>query len=94
MKITIEQKTETTIEIPVPSFWKLANEVRAVLDEKTFVTAYRSGELTIIKHYSPENSSNEISNAYNNYEPISELEFFTIYDEILESISLTPKLNS
>jgi len=94
MKITIEQKTETTTEIPVPSFWKLANEVRAVLDEKTYCSAYQCMDLTILKHRDPQAAKDEISNAYNNYEPISELEFFTIYDEILESISLTPKLNS
>ena len=96
MKITIEieQKTETTIEIPVPSFWKLAKEVRAILDEKTYCSAYQCMDLTIIKHRNPVEEKEEISSAYNSYTSISEEEFFSIYNDILESISLTPKLNS
>ena len=94
MKITIEQKTETTIEIPVPSFWKSGDEIRAILDEKTYCSAYRCMDLTIIKHRDPVGATDEISSAYNNYTSISEEEFFSIYNDILESISLTPKLTS
>lgn len=94
MIITIQTKTETTIEIPVPSFWKTDNEVRAILDDQTYCSAYRCMDLVIIKHRDPKEAMDEISRAYIMYDNISELEFFTFYDEVLESISLTPKLNS
>lgn len=92
MKLTITKQTAEEIEIPIPCFAKTRNELLAILDEKTVVLAFKLGNLTIIQNSGMRSDFDKAALAWIDGERISEVEFFQAYDEILESISLTPKL--
>lgn len=93
MKLLIEQTTHTEIEIEIPCFFSLGSDMLAVLDEKTLVTVFHMGRMTIVKNCDWSDSyhnKKEIA-AAQSWPRISELEFFEAYDKALESISLQPK---
>jgi len=97
MKITTSLTQTREIEIPVPSFYKDTStsilDVVGILDEKTVVRVWdNKSERIFIENGIPERMSNEISKAFNLWQMIPEEEFFTHYNNAMESLSLTPKL--
>lgn len=94
MKLKITKETETEVEIPVPCFFRSKDEQNYVgfLDEKTVVTLYKSGDLTIVKNTTPQYAERDIKEAWSTYHGCTEFEFLEKYDEVIESMSLHPKL--
>lgn len=90
IKITLEEKVSKEIEIELPAFYrsKDGREHRAALSETDFREVWELKDLLMIT--SGSNVSRICTDA--NWDKISEVEFFTRWDEALESLSLTPKL--
>jgi len=100
MKITTSLTQTREIEVPVPSFYKEIIEgssilnVLGILDEKTVVSVWvYPNNRTAIENSVPDIVSHVISRAITGgWEKITEEEFFTQYNNAMESLSLTPKL--
>lgn len=95
--LSIETREKKDIDIPVPAFFRNKSETDYIglLDQKTLVTIYNNGDLTIVKNQDFTNSDSakrEILDAYNHYGSCTETEFLEKYDQVIESISLHPKL--
>ncbi len=94
MKLTIETKQTEQVEIPVPSFMRSKDEKHwvGILDEKTIVTIYANEDFVIVKNSTPEIAERELTEAHKTFHSCTEFEFLQKYDEVIESISLHPKL--
>jgi hypothetical protein len=99
MKIETTKTEKQIIEIPVPSFYKDADcsetisDLMGILDEKTIVKVYESQRRTCVQNFDTSLDSNDIAQAYLNWKPITEDEFFIAYNRALHSLSLTPELS-
>lgn len=94
IKITLEEKVSKEIEIELPAFFRSPDGIEyiAVLSETDYREVWELKEMLLVKARSAADCHDAISAAVKNYERISEVEFFTRWDEALESLSLTPKL--
>lgn len=94
MTVTIEKTQTEEIELQVPCFFrdKAEKNYVGVLDEKTVVVVYKSENFTIIKNSTPDVLSLDLKEAYSKFHSCTETEFMEKYDQVVESISLHPKL--
>lgn len=96
MKLTTTQTTKTDIEIPVPCFYRDDKtsliDIMGILDEKTFVRVWKSERRWSLTNSEVEMWQNELVNAHLNWQPITEEEFMTHYQDVYQKLSLTPKL--
>lgn len=94
MTVTIEKTQTEQIELQVPCFFrdKAEKNYVGVLDEKTVVAIYKSGTLTIIKNGTLNILFVDLREAYQHFHSCTETEFMEKYDQVVESISLHPKL--
>jgi len=100
MKITTSLTQTREIEVPVPSFYKEPSSyegssiinVVGILDENTVVNVWHLPNKRIsVENSIPESVSHVIAKAIH-WDKITEEEFFTHYNNAMESLSLTPKL--
>lgn len=93
MKLSIQTTEKKEIEIPVPSFYKKSDYYfRAVFSEDDYRQLFvLNGTIALCLDY-PENNHQEIYEAFQSWDPISELDFITKMDEALAAFTLTPTL--
>jgi histidinol dehydrogenase len=94
MKIKTKKTIEVEQDLIVPSFFKNGNITIAIINDETFIRIFKLKEHVIISYGNPETFVYEINNAVSIFSSITEQEFFDYYQEVLESISLQPKLIS
>lgn len=96
MKLQIKSETIVEVTLIPPLFWKDKNgyEMRAFFSETDYREIFKCGDYTQILQRDPVHRTDAIGHAYTSWEPITELEFITKMDEVLESLSLTPKLTT
>lgn len=99
MKFKTTQQKETELDIPIPSFYKEPDphnlrivQICALLDKFTFCSVWESDKRTCVENRIPDINNIELTNAFLNWERITEEEFLTIYDRAITSMSLTPQL--
>lgn len=100
LTITIEKKETKTesVELPIPFFFRNKEETQYIgmLDEKTVVELIIDTFETSIRNYNQEAwnaGKGRIEAAYSlKYQPCTETEFLQKFEEIIESLSLTPKV--
>lgn len=97
MKIKTTVIEEKEIDIQIPFFRKDHTspclKLYAVLDSNTVVTVFQGGDRTSISNDALEERLNEdIAQAYAKWQPITEDEFFTHFNEAMKSLSLQPQL--
>lgn len=92
--MTIKTTKQIEQEVEIPCFYKDPRweDYVAVLDAKTAVKVFSLNQRVCVTHDSPENLSSDVSNAVNNWTPVSELEFMSVHRDALDSMSLDPKL--
>ena len=98
MKFETTEQVKKTIEVTVPSFYKtnkhsIWNEYLGILNERTICTVYESERRTAVANYDSDLITNEVTNACQNWDKITELEFINAYQRALRSMSLTPELS-
>lgn len=97
LETTVTEKYE--IEIPTPSFYKdnscskSINDMRGILDEKTYCQIWESEARTCVVNADVSMMKSEIVEAFKKWQPISEEEFIAAYDRALHFLSLTPELS-
>lgn len=83
-------------EIPIPFFARTKDDTEYIglLDEKTLVSIFKCGDLTIIKNKSTDAmfANDELVHAFQKWHSCTETEFLDKYDAVIDSISLHPKL--
>ena len=96
MKLKTKQTTETTIEIPVPSFYRSVRthitEHLGIIDENNVLMVNESEWRTSAANTQPVICERDILEAVQEWETITEDEFMTAYRRALNSLSLTPEL--
>ena len=95
LKTTVNVPTEVSIELETPAFFKSPmtsyKEYMAVIDESTIEILWLL-DGTNIKNNPTENRIKEIKNALDNWEHISEEEFFEALDKALKDFNFKPSL--
>lgn len=92
LKSTVSVQQEVSIELETPAFYKQGNYFRAIIEE-SFISIFQiEGMRTWISHDSTEASKREIIEAYQNWEHISEEEFFEALTKALKDFDFKPKL--
>lgn len=84
---------EKIVEIPVPFFAKAKDGYNFIglVDEKTIIRVYQGLSYTSIVNSNPDNFENgKLIEAFESWELMTEGEFFDKYDQVIQSISLTP----
>lgn len=94
LTVSVEKKETQEVEITVPCFFRSQDEKDyiGVLDENTVVHIYDSGTYKSLTHSELWIKKHEVTKAWFEYHSCTEAEFLTKYDEVIESISLHPKL--
>jgi hypothetical protein len=94
MTIKSKKVIESEAEIQIPCFLrdKQQTHMLALLDEKTLIKVTRLERFTVIVNAEPDVFSSDIADAWNNWHSMTETEFFDVYHEAVDSISLHPKL--
>jgi hypothetical protein len=94
MKIKIEKKEETEIEVFAPLFFRAKNgyEFRALFSENDFRELWKIEDTLFVKQVHPNTCLHSLSSAISDWDYISELDFITAWHSALEKLSLTPKL--
>ena len=97
LKIEKKETTVSEVEIPIPAFW--VNQEQTVyiglLDEKTVVEIVDDKWEKSIRNF--DNTTwtagiDRVANAYQKYHGTTESIFLEKFDEVVESLSLHPKL--
>ena len=99
MKIEIKKETTETVELNPPLFWIDVYNEKAIafLDVNTVINCTKSSNITTICNQNLEIGKSELKKVLDpvfKFRPVSELEWVTWYDDLLQSISLEPKLLS
>lgn len=96
INLQITHKETRPVDIKLPAFWKdsksLCTKYRAVLDEKTYVTFFSSGDRVHIINDNPSDNIDQIAEAYSEWTLVDESEFMAMYDDAWESIRMRPQL--
>lgn len=96
MTITTKEIREKQIELQPPMFWhdkrrgEIATEMIGLIDEKTMVRIFMTDDYTNVTNIIPQ--GNDLQEAYNKWQPITEEEFFAALATAVERVSLTPVL--
>ncbi len=92
LKTTVSVPTEVSIELETPAFYKQGNYFRGIIEESFISIFHIEGIRTWMSHDSTEASKREIIEAYQNWEHISEEEFFEALDKALKDFNFKPSL--
>ena len=94
LKLSVEKKESQEVEIPVPCFMRNKSETEyiGVLDEKTVVTIYDNGTYRSLVNCELWVKQHDVAKAWNEWGGCTESEFLTKYDEVVEAMSLHPRL--
>lgn len=102
MTISVTKTRTETVEVPlvIPSFWKESaafnyTSYRAVIDEKTYVQilAFRDWQDVRLNNATIDSKKEEIEEAFNNWESVTEQEFLEVFNRAYNSMSLVPMIN-
>jgi hypothetical protein len=80
--------------IDLPSCWKSGTtcvDYVAVLNEHTAISIFKSGDLIMITHSTPERLSDRIITASEKWEMIPDGNFLEEYEAVMNSLSLRPQ---
>lgn len=98
MKIKLTVKHETEINIELPVFYKRptgplsVKELLAVLDDDHIINLYIGDSYESLNHATVENYKEKITEAFTNWERITEFEFMEAYEHYVSHLSLKPIL--
>lgn len=93
IKSTVSREVEK--KITLPAFWKKENgKYLAAIDEKTCIKFFASedGEYISVSHSTCQFSLDDIAEAEAKWDPTTEQEFLSAYDDAHESIRMKPML--
>jgi hypothetical protein len=94
LQLTTTQTIETTMETPAYYRSPNGNEYRGILSDNDYREFFKIEETIFLKATGCGLNRKAIETAFLEWEKISELEFMEKWDEVLEQLSLTPKLKS
>lgn len=94
MKLSLHTKTVIETTITPPLFWRQGNEYRALLSDNDYREFCVIDEHVFFRMTSPRLNESNIETAFLEWEQISEEVFMDRYREVIQSLSLTPKLQS
>ena len=97
MKLELKKETTETVELNPPMFWINADNDKAIafLDADTVINCSNYENIKAICNQNLEIGKSELRKTFDpiyKFKQVSELEFLTWYDDLLQSISLEPKL--
>ncbi len=96
MTITINKTVAEKVQLTPPLFWKrtqsfsTAIEMTGLIDDNTIVNLFISDGMTLVSN--KDASLNTLEDCYNNWEPVTEDEFFAALNTAVERVSLQPVL--
>lgn len=88
--LTTQTVIETTITPPI--FWRQGNEYRGLISEDDYREFIVVDKCVFFKITRPSINQTAIQDAFLEWEQISEETFMEKYHQVLESMSLTPKI--
>lgn len=92
MKLQLATKTVIETTVTPPIFWRHRNEYRGLLSDDDYREFCTISKSVFFKITSPGINITNIQDAFLEWEQISEETFMEKYHQVLESMSLTPKL--
>lgn len=92
MTITIPQTKTVSTQIQIPSFFMGGNSTYVgFLNEHTVIKIYKTKDYISVTNGTPDEMRFYLTDL-DLFVPIDESQFFTAHEEVLESLSLSPKL--
>ena len=97
MTIKVTRTTTEKVQLTPPLFWRKnspftsATEMTGLINENTVINLFLSDGLTLVKN--SDTTFHNLEECYNNWEPVSEDEFFAALNTAVERVSLQPILH-
>lgn len=94
MKLSIQTKTTIETTVTPPIFWRQGNEYRGLISEDDYREFVVIDKCVWLKMTEAKLNKSAIETAFVEWEQIPESVFMDQYEQVLQSMSLTPKLTT